>query len=301
MRRLILGLMVAGFAPAAYAADYGDILRGSEEYDPRPNYETYVPGHPNYFSWGGGYIGAQVGYGTASMDFSEATQSLVAFMLRELALEQEAAPSQWQVLGKDSTRSVVFGAFVGYNVQWENAVLGVELNYNRTDYSGTAPVSPISRVTSAGGNTYAVTVTGAASLDLTDIATFRGRVGWANGFYMPYFTAGFAVARGDVTRSATVSGTENAGGVITPFSFTSTEVNDNAWMYGWAAGAGVDFALTPNSFLRAEYEYIALRIDSIEATAQHNSHRCRLPLLTNGQRAKLSKRRHLTPLFLCLR
>lgn len=218
MRRLILGLMVAGFAPAAYAADYGDILRGSEEYDPRPNYETYVPGHPNYFSWGGGYIGAQVGYGTASTNF-----------------ELGDPANLWIVVGDASDRSFVWGAFAGYNVQWENAVLGIELGYNHTSLSATF-VDPF----------------GADSFALHDVGHLRGRMGWANGFYMPYVALGFAFARGDVDRTRVPPATRY--------------VRDDAWFYGWTAGLGLDFALTANLFVRAEYEYMALRVSDTTTT-----------------------------------
>jgi opacity protein-like surface antigen len=203
------------------------------------------------------------------MDFSEATQTLIAFSLRELALEAEVGPSQWQVLGSDASRSFVYGAFFGYNAQWEDVVLGVELNYNRGSFSGTAPASPITRATAAGGNSYVVTIDGAATMRITDLGTIRARAGWATGGYLPYVMVGFALGRGDLTRTGIASGVETAPTVpptVTPFSFVISETKNDALMYGWATGVGLDVAIRPNWFLRGEYEYMSVRGSDIETT-----------------------------------
>jgi len=91
MRWVICALVVAGMmlgpAPNAFAGDF-DMLRGSQSVGPA-----------TYTRWSGFYGGANFSYSNASTDFSGATRSLVAFSLRELALENEQHPSQWQVLG----------------------------------------------------------------------------------------------------------------------------------------------------------------------------------------------------------
>jgi hypothetical protein len=50
-------------------------------------------------------------------------------------------------------------------------IIGLEGNYTRTNLVTTAAASPISRVTSAGGNAYSVNLTGTGTLDLTDYAS----------------------------------------------------------------------------------------------------------------------------------
>src|SRR5262245_48507862 len=113
----ILVLASAGMRGAA-AADYGGgVLRGSS---------VYELGSPTYIRWGGAYVGGQAGFSQASADFSDSTKSLVAFVLRNLALEEEAVPSEWVVLGKSDQRALSFGGFVGWNSQWDDVVLGVE-------------------------------------------------------------------------------------------------------------------------------------------------------------------------------
>jgi len=42
------------------------------------------------------------------------------------------------------------------------------------------------------------------------------------------------------------------------FSFTQTQAKNNAFLFGWSVGGGVDVLVLPNAFLRAEFEYLAL-------------------------------------------
>jgi opacity protein-like surface antigen len=82
---------------------------------------------------------------------------------------------------------------------------------------------------------------------------------------MPWAMVGVAAGRIDYQRSATVDGIENpatplpcgepAASNCTPFSFSKSDGKNNAFVYGWTAGAGVDVMVMPHVFLRAEYEY----------------------------------------------
>jgi outer membrane immunogenic protein len=242
MRRLLLALGMIGLASSAVAGDF-PVLRGSD---------TFVPAPPTYTRWSGFYAGGQWGYSGASVDFSNATQELVAFALRETALENESHPSLWQVLGKTSTSASSYGAFAGFNTQWEDVILGFELNYNRSSFMAVAPLSPLTRATGAGGNVYVVTLTGSGSMRITDVGTLRARFGYAAGSFLPYLTGGFAVGRADIARSALISLTENGA----PFTFSGSESKEATFVYGWAVGAGLDVAVMSNVFLRGEAEYV---------------------------------------------
>jgi opacity protein-like surface antigen len=259
MRRWFVALCLLGLTSGAHAGDFElPTLRGSS---------PFVPEAPTYHRWAGFYFGGQLGRSTTNMDFAGATESLVALMLRELALENESRPSRWKVLGESDVSSKNYGGFIGYNSQWDDVILGIDINYSRGRHAATAPSLPISRVTSAGGNTYLVNVSGSASMEIHDFASARIRAGWAAGNFMPYATLGVAVGRADVARSATVTGAENPppgypGVPCDPltgcveFSFTSSEAKPKAWMYGWSAGGGLDFLVMPNMFVRGEYEYV---------------------------------------------
>jgi outer membrane immunogenic protein len=252
MRRLLAALALMGFVSDAIAGEFEmPTLRGSTAYEETP----FVVGTPSYQRWSGFYAGGEIGYGSAHVDFSKATQSLIAFQLRELALENQQHPSMWEILGQKDTASTSYGGFIGYNSQWDDVVLGVELNYSTANFLATAPNSPINRATSAGGNAYQVLISGAGTMNITDYGTARARAGYIMKNFMPYAFVGLAVGRADIRRSVTVSGVESAGGTSTPFSFTGSETKNGAWLTGWAAGGGIDVLIMPNVFLRGEYEY----------------------------------------------
>jgi outer membrane immunogenic protein len=254
MRRVIYALLAFAFAPSAFADDLSWLT------GPQASNVPVVNG------WAGVYIGGQVSYSSAGGDFSNTTQAPLAYALRDLTLESEQQPSSWPVLGQANHSATGFGGFVGYNTQFERLVLGVEANYDQANLSLIAPNSPISRMTSAGGNTYDVTITGSGSVTDLDFGTLRARAGWALGNFLPYAFGGVAVGHADVNIAATASGQQNpptTGACVStstppcvPFSFTGTAGKNGEWMIGFSVGGGLDVALTRNVFLRAEYEYV---------------------------------------------
>jgi outer membrane immunogenic protein len=257
MRRLALALGLIGLAGRAFAADYPLPPIASEPI-------AYVPAFPTYFRWQGFYVGGHFTAGDANADFTNSTRPLINFSLRELALEAQAAPSTWPVLGATDTRSVGgLGGYAGYNLQFDNAIIGVELNYTHSAFNAVAPSSPIERVVSAGGNTYDVTLTASGSMSIQDFATLRARLGWSADNFMPYATLGVAAGRADIALTTNVSGTQTGPNpnpppatLVVPFSFTQSVSKSSAFLFGYAAGTGVDVALTSHLFARAEYEYI---------------------------------------------
>src|SRR5215510_3352143 len=112
MRCVIASLAVLAFAPQAPAADLG-FLRGSD---------VYGPAEATFTSWSGLYFGGQIGYSNLQADFANGTASLIANMLRNSTLEDEAQVSTWTVLGEADKRAANYGAFAGYNSQWENVI-----------------------------------------------------------------------------------------------------------------------------------------------------------------------------------
>jgi opacity protein-like surface antigen len=121
-------------------------------------------------------------------------------------------------------------------------------------------------------------VSGAASLHLTDYGTVRLRGGWAYENFMPYGFIGFAVGRASIARSASVfisAVDANPGCVgppdvcLPPYSFSQSEsdIKNNAFAYGWAAGGGMDWALTRISSCAENWNTFRSRTCTIRRSA----------------------------------
>jgi opacity protein-like surface antigen len=256
MRRLLIALGLAGLASQALAADL-PVLRPST---------PYVRAYPTYFRWQEFYVGGQLTGGDAHADFTHSTQQPLALQFRELALQSQVMPSNWQVLGAADASHAGFGAYTGYNLQFDNAILGWDVSYTYSALNVQAPNYPIGRNTGtlSNGHAYNVFLTGSGSMQMHDFATVRGRFGWAVDNVMPYATLGLAVGRADINFSVTCScqelmtnpGPPPAQIVDADFSFTSTQSKNSAFLFGYAGGAGLEVAFTQNLIGRIEYEYI---------------------------------------------
>src|SRR5215218_10202872 len=100
MRCALLALAGVMMTGQAIAADY---LRGSVFDAPPPVTED--------FNWSGIYFGAQAGYSSANYDFSGGTHDLVARLLRQTTIENEAHVSDLASLANQDRRSGSYGAF----------------------------------------------------------------------------------------------------------------------------------------------------------------------------------------------
>lgn len=239
MRWVIYALAVFAFAPRAFAADL-DILPGPETVAP-----SLTVGPATFTRWSGFYVGGQFGYSDANADFSGATLPL-------LLLNGGQPPSQVQVLGTGNDNAIGYGGFVGYNTQWQDAIIGVEVNYTHTDLVTTSSTTgiPFTVLTSVAN------LTGTANLDLTDYASFRGRAGLVVGNLLPYGFAGVVVGRASYSITSSVNTLSGPPLVCLPPTCSNSAGQSSALLYGFSAGAGVDWALTQNFFLRGEFEFI---------------------------------------------
>jgi outer membrane immunogenic protein len=264
MRRLLLAAVMLGAASGAQAADLPDFLRGS--YSPPALVRN----------WEGWYGGGQVGYSSASSDFSQSVVGLTNFIFRDSVLEQPV--SQFSLLPTATTQGTGFGGFVGRNYQWTDVVIGLEANYNYLNNLATSTTASIAlNIINPAGDvvppnttrTWAVTLTGSAAAQIKDVVTFRGRAGWATGDFLPYAFGGLALGRMDVSRSVTSVVTRRddttfAGvttmGTPVPIpsqSLTLKEERINAFVPGWTVGLGAEYILWGNIFMRGEWEYVS--------------------------------------------
>jgi outer membrane immunogenic protein len=257
MRRSLAALGLIGLLSPASAADL-PLLRGSE---------TFVPAFPAYARWEGFYFGGQLSYGNFNADFAGASQPLFAVPLRNLVFENEVHPENIPVLGAAERGAGGVGGFVGYNWQYEQAIIGLEFNYIHSDFNAGAPDFPIARqIRLSNGTVVQFTLDASATMRLTDIGELRARFGYAAGAFMPYATIGLASGRADVAALVSCVCIQLTPNKTPPpqfdptqtvdFSFTNSTGKSSAYIWGYSGGGGLEWALTPNIFARADYEYI---------------------------------------------
>lgn len=252
MRRVLLAVAMFAISANAHAADMPDFLRGSlsDSYSPPVN-------------WRGFYVGGQVAYGVADMDFSNSGQDLLAKLLNNVDLQQQFNISQWPLGGTAHSRGSGYGGFVGYNFQWTEAVVGIELNYTHGNFFGASSGSQ-SRVFSFPADYMSTaTASSSASMKVTDYGSLRVRGGYAFGSFLPYAFAGIALGQADIDRNASTTLYYHYVGTATPalpdIGPTSSSLSDNAnahFVTGYAAGLGMDINLCAGLFFRAEWEYL---------------------------------------------
>ena len=272
MRRSLTALWLIALMSNAFAGEFElPSLRGVS---------PYVPAPQTYTLWSGSYLGGQLGGSIAGVDFASSVGPLVSFAVRNSVLESHV--TNWTTLSKGDTSAASYGGFIGYNSQWDEVTLGIEANFTHSSLSKSASDS-LSRTFLDNTNapagheyTYDATVAASASVKLTDFATFRVRGGWAAGDFMPYGFAGLAIGRADIVRSATVTATRTDSfnlvvtdpftGVVTivPQSITTnlllpgpqTQSQTGAYALGYTVGAGMDFLVAQNIFVRGEWEFV---------------------------------------------
>jgi outer membrane immunogenic protein len=251
MRRFLLVAAIVGTATATQAADMPDVLRGSFT---APVART---------NWQGYYVGGQAGYGSSDQNFNGSTRSMTAALLANTLIENMMGVSQWNLgLGKSSARSSGYGAFAGYNSQWTDVVVGVEMSYLHGRFGGSATASEgrSSGTALSDGYIHDVTATSSAAISISDMATFRVRGGYAYGCFLPYLFGGFALGNANISRSVFVQDRVTPGPAnppnITLAPLSADEIVHNHLIYGYSAGLGVDVNLVGGLFVRAEWEYI---------------------------------------------
>jgi len=246
----LLGLTAAD----ARAADLGyDYLRGSE-YDEPAIVTTAL------IDWGGVYAGGHVGWSTTNFGFKNAGRTEIAHILRQTLVEKEFGVSTWNQLTDKRRSGLSYGGFGGFNVQYGDVVFGVEGDYTSLNQKTYAADSVSRYMQGSTGLYYSVTANTTSRVALTDYGTLRARIGYAFGPLLPFVTGGLAVGRAvvgnevsvftgeytDLARQARVGGS----------GWQTTANHGEKYAAGAALGAGIDYAISSNVFLRAEYQYI---------------------------------------------
>jgi outer membrane immunogenic protein len=126
---------------------------------------------------------------------------------------------------------VIGGAHVGYNLQLSQFVVGLEGDVDGSSLSKTVSSSPYI-------SGYGLIVPTSISGSLGVQGSIRGRIGYAWDRVLLYATGG--VAFGGFN-----------GSISTPYGYDSTSTT----RVGWTVGGGLEYAVTNNWSVRAEYRY----------------------------------------------
>ena len=186
IRRFLLPLAALAAAAPALAADIPS--------QAPPVEAPIVP----LFTWTGLYLGGQIGYGWG-------TDTLTVY--------------PWGFGTNFTPNGVVGGAHVGYNLQINQFVAGLE-----GDVEGTG----INQNYNPGGVTYQTKIPVQGSI--------RGRLGVAFDRALLYATGGAEFAGFDTSYSGLGQGSQTRA--------------------GWTIGGGIEYAITNNWSVRAEYRYV---------------------------------------------
>jgi outer membrane immunogenic protein len=184
------------------------------------------------FSWTGFYIGAHGGGGWATDKVTNVTGT-VEF------------PAGF-VNATNKPSGFLAGAYAGFNYQLSQwLVVGLDGDGSWTNISGNS-INPSLAVPAATANTVT---------RINWLLTASGRVGVAVDNWLFFAKGGGAFAEFE-TKSAVV----NAGVPISNITSTDTRI-------GWMAGAGIEWAFTPNWLVKAEYNYIDFSANNHTATS----------------------------------
>jgi outer membrane immunogenic protein len=230
MRRFLLAVVMCGAVSGAQAADLPDFpaLRGGF-------------GPTSRVNWQGWYVGGQVSYGSVTSKVpSNINGDMQATFIRPANVDYN-----WQPLGMAHDQATGFGAFAGYNSQWDDVVVGLEANYI---HDGFRSASTSTGLRYLADNVTLESIThSAAVVSLSDFGSLRVRGGYVIGCFLPYAFVGTGF--GSQTIDRTVSASPDS---VRP-AWTSD--SKSKLVFGYSAGAGFDVMVTGGLFLRADYEY----------------------------------------------
>lgn len=166
------------------------------------------------FDWSGIYVGGTVGAFSGEMTESD-------IMMDDMVVPFE--PLLFDL------NELALGVTAGANMQMGHLVLGVEADYNWINAEAVADRSQT-------GDAFIV------SVNLKQIATLRGRAGFAVDNVLFYATGGVALA-------------EAEGNVSDIYQRGTYSYSDTQSFLGWVAGAGVEVAVTEQISLKGEALY----------------------------------------------
>jgi outer membrane immunogenic protein len=185
-----------------------------------PRRTALLPDLPQTYSWTGFYIGGTIGQGWSN----NATGCSFVGAAADSPCIPAGPPNVKQ-------NGILGGVEAGYNWQAGNWLLGIESDFSALDVSDVAHFP-------AADTAYAPAQ---ISSRYDWLGTLRGRAGFAVDRTLLYATGGLAYAR-----------------INQAYSDSGNVLQSSGQKNGWTAGGGVEYALTKNWSVKAEYLYVKL-------------------------------------------
>jgi len=192
--------------------------------------------------WTGFYAGVNGGYGWSGTDSTVYAEAIYGLNLANPTVATSAVKGFEKAGGFG-------GGQIGYNIQRGQFVYGVEADIQGSCIGGSASASATANDI-ASGTTVSSNTSRNSGLDW--FGTVRGRLGYAVDNALIYGTGGFAYGGVSGKASTTLSWL-SPGFLPGTRPFTA---DTGATKTGYAVGAGVEYALTPQWSVKAEYQYI---------------------------------------------
>ena len=192
--------------------------------------------------WGGFYVGANVGAAWSHVDAQTVVGNNGGYFIT-------TDPAQIAAAGAQRQNGTGFsgGVQAGYNWQISKFILGIETDFNSMRVRSSTSAG--AQYLSAPGSSFTVT----SSTDADWLFTLRPRIGYATAGWLVYGTGGLAVTDAHFNfRFA-----DNFG--PPPGARESASADTRV---GWTVGGGVEFMLTRNWTVKAEYLFADFGKDS---------------------------------------
>jgi outer membrane immunogenic protein len=221
MRRFLLGTLALGSLIAAVApASAADLAA-------RP-YTKASPMDPTY-NWSGFYIGVNAGYGWGREDHAD--------LVPGGGFWTNGPNGNFGGVQGSRPQGAVYGGQGGYNWQFANWVLGVELAGGGADMKS-------SNISLFFPNTDRL------STKIESTFTAAGRLGYAFNNWLPYIKGGYAGAQVNVTN----------------FDIFGGHLDNSQWRSGYVVGAGLEYGFATNWIVGVEYDYMDFGTRSFSGT-----------------------------------
>jgi outer membrane immunogenic protein len=197
------------------------------------------PTPPQIYSWSGCYVGGAVGGAFGRSSYSGDPTG--DFRTPEPIGEPSIIPNLSAITtGALNPSSVIGGGEIGCNWQISSVVIGLEGDFGGWNLSKSSVLTGPGDPEAPG-----TTLTAATSESSHWLATIRPRLGIARNNWLFYITGGVAFTNATFSQS-----------VLFDASATSMTGSVTSTLTGWTAGAGVEYGITPNWLLKAEYLYV---------------------------------------------